>query len=143
MDLILMGALSAVGLPAFTCFSIVGDTVARFFSLLGLQMAGSIPAGVATHYLVGPIVGIIFGIALVKIDVLRVNSLKKAIILAVLYIEILSQPILATTPILLKMTLDETLQWYSIAFVMHFILGVVLGVIVTYGLRSTTLEKHP
>ena len=34
MDLVLMGALLAAGLPALTCFSIVGDTVARFFSIL-------------------------------------------------------------------------------------------------------------
>jgi hypothetical protein len=33
MDVILMGALSAVGLPTLTCFLIVGNTVARFFSM--------------------------------------------------------------------------------------------------------------
>jgi len=57
------------------------------------------------------------------------------LVLAILYVEILSQPILATTPILLKMTAHETLQWFSVSFVMHFMLAVVLGVIVSYGLR--------
>ena len=135
MDLVLMGALSAVGLPALTCFSIVGNTVARFFSILGIEMAGGVPLGAAAHYLIGPVVGAIFGAAVAQVNALRVDTLKKSIVLAVLYVEILSQPILATTPILLKMTAHETLQWFGVSFVMHLMLAVVLGVIVSYGLR--------
>ena len=141
MDLVLMGALSAIGLPALTCFSIVGNTVARFFSTLGLEMAGGVPLGAAAHYLIGPLVGTIFGAAVAQVAALRVDTLKKGIVLAILYVEILSQPILATTPILLKMTAHETLQWFSVSFVMHFMLAVVLGVIVSYGLRLATAAK--
>jgi len=141
MDLVLMGALSAVGLPALTCFSIVGNTVARFFSTLGIEMAGGVPLGAAAHYLIGPLVGAIFGAAVAQVAALRVDSLKKGVVLAVLYVEILGQPILATTPILLKMTAPETLQWFSVSFVMHFMLAVVLGVIVSYGLRLATAAK--
>jgi hypothetical protein len=136
------GALAAAGLPALTCFSIVGDTVARFFSVLDIEMAGGVPLGVAGHYLIGPLVGAIFGAAVAQVAALRVDSLKKGVVLAILYVEILSQPILATTPILLKMTAHETLQWFSVSFVMHFILAVVLGVIVSYGLRLATAAKH-
>ena len=135
MDLVLMGALSAVGLPALTCFSIVGSTAARFFAILGIEMAGGVPLGAAAHYLIGPLVGAIFGAAVAQVPALRVDTLKKGLVLAILYVEILSQPILATTPILLKMTAHETLQWFSVSFVMHFMLAVVLGVIVSYGLR--------
>ena len=142
MDLVLMGALSVTGLPALTCFSIVGDTVARFFSLLDIEMAGGVPLGAAAHYLIGPLVGAIFGAAVTQIDALRVDTLKKGVILAVLYVEILGQPILATAPILLKMTAHEMLQWYGVSFVMHFILAVVLGVIVCYGLGLATAAKH-
>lgn len=142
MDLVLMGALSAVGLPALTCFSIVGDTVARFFSMLGIEMAGGVLLGAATHYLIGPMVGAIFGVIVTQVDALRVDSMKKGVMLAILYVEILGQPILATTPILLKMTARETLQWFSVSFVMHFMLAVVLGVIVSYGLRLATAAKQ-
>ena len=142
MDLVLMGALSAVGLPALTCFSIVGNTVARFFSILGIEMAGGVPLGAAVHYLIGPLVGAIFGAAVAQVDALRVDSLKKSVVLAVLYVEILGQPILATTPILLKMTAPETLQWFGVSFVMHLIWGVVLGVVVCYGLGLVTAAKH-
>ena len=138
MDLILMGGLLAVGLPAFTCFSIVGNTAARFFSILGIEMAGGVPLGVAAHYLIGPVVGAIFGTAVTQVKALRVDSLKKGVILAVLYVEILSQPILATTPLLLPMTAAETLQWFGVSFIMHLIFGIVLGAVVSYGLGLAT-----
>jgi hypothetical protein len=142
MDLILMGALSAVGLPALTCFSIVGNTVARFFSIPSIEMARAIQMGIATHYLVGPVIGAIFGTAVARVETLRVNTLKKSILLAILYVEIMSQPLLATTPILLKMTAPETLQWFGMSFVMHFMFAVVLGVVVGYGLRQATAANQ-
>ena len=61
MDLLLMGALLALGQPAVMCFSIVGDTVARFLALFGAQIAGGVPTGVVTHYVVGPLFGILCG----------------------------------------------------------------------------------
>jgi hypothetical protein len=134
MDVILMGVLSAVGLPALICFSIVGDTVSSFLLKFGLQMAGGVPTGVAAHYLIGPLFGVIFGAAVAMFPAFREGSLKRSVIAAFFYVEILSQPILVMTPILLKMTANETLQWFGGAFVMHAILAVVLGVIVGYGL---------
>lgn len=137
-----MGALSAVGLPALTCFSIVGNTVARFFSILGIEITGGAPLGAATHYLIGPLIGAIFGAAVAQIKALRGGTQKKDIVFAVLYVEILSQPILAMTPILLKMTAPETLQWFGGSFVMHLMWGIVLGVVVSYGLRLAAPANH-
>jgi len=135
MDFVLMGALSAVGLPALTCFSIVGNTAEHLFSIFGINIAGGVPIGIAAHYLVGPLFGFFFGAILVKVDALRVDTLKKSIFFAVIYVEILSQPILAATPVLLKMTAKDTLLWFGASFVMHFLYGVVLGTVVSNGLR--------
>jgi hypothetical protein len=135
MDLLLMGALLALRQPAWMCFSIVGDTLSRFLALSGTQISGGVPTGVVAHYLIGPGVGILFGAAVTKFPALRQATLKKSLIAAVIYVEILSQPILATTPILLKMTVPATLQWYAGSFVMHLILAVILGTVVGYGLR--------
>ena len=79
MDLLLMGILSALGAPALTCFSIVGNTVARFFSIQGVEAGRAIQLGIATHYLVGPLVGAIFGTVVARVEALRVNTLKKSI----------------------------------------------------------------
>lgn len=143
MDLLLMGALLGLRQPATQCFSIVGDTVSRFFAVLGAQVAGGVATGVMTHYVVGPLFGILFGAAVIKLHVLRAGSLKQITIAAILYVEILSQPILLTTPLLLKMKTPATLQWYCGAFLMHLIMSIVLGVIVGYGLQihTTTIQR--
>ena len=134
MDIVLMGAMLALGLPALTCFSVVGETVARFLSIPGFEMAGYVPLGVTAHYLIGPLVGAAFGAAyggvVARVDWLRDGGLKKSIVAAVLYVEILSQPLLALTPILLKWTAAETVHWFGISFVMHLIMGFVLGLLV-------------
>ena len=135
VDLILMGVLSALGLPVLSCFSIVGNTVTQFFSIQSMDTGGVIRLGVATHYLVGPFIGVIFGVLVAQVKALRVTTRKKSIVLAIFYVQILSQPLLVMACILLKMTLPEILQWYGWAFVMHILLAVVLGSIVGYGLK--------
>ena len=135
VDLLLMGALFAVGLSPLICFSTVGNTVARFFSLLGMDTIGGAPMGVATHYLVGPALGAIFGAVMAHVDAFRAGTLKKHVVLAVLYGEIVSQPLFAMMPLLLKMSASETLVWFVGSLTMHFIWGIVLGVIVSHGLR--------
>lgn len=90
----------------------------------------------AAQYLIGSLFGVIFGTMLSKISALHIYSLKKRVLLAVVYAEIISQPLLAMTTILLKMTAKDTLLWYSASFVMHFLYGVVLGAIISCGFRS-------
>ena len=135
MDLALMAVLAAFGSPALTCFSIVGDTAAHFFSMQTVGMTGTILLGVATHYTVGPLIGAIFGLLVTRVKALRVHTRIKSILLGILYVEILSQPLLATTPILLKMSAAASLQWYAGSFIMHLIAGAVLGAVVGRGLQ--------
>jgi hypothetical protein len=134
MDGLLMVAFLALKLPALSCFSIVGDTASQLFFKLGLQMAGGIPTGVIAHYLIGPLFGILFGVIMMMFPALRVATLKKTLLVAILYVEIFSQPILVTTPILMKMTISEILQWYGGSFVMHLMMATVLGAVMWYGM---------
>jgi hypothetical protein len=143
MDLVLMSSLVAAGGSALTCFSIVGDTVTRLFSL---KVTAGIPLGIAVHYTVGPLMGIIFGALAArnyavakrsagKWNFLRIDSRKKMILLAVLYAEIFSMPLVTLSPILMKMPVSDTLLWFGGAVVMHLIWACVLGVVMSMGLR--------
>ena len=134
MDILLMGALIALKQPALLCFSIVGETVSRFLALFGMQIASGFPTGMVTHYLIGPLVGTVFGTVVAVFPILRERTPKKITIAAFMYVETLSLPLLMTTPILLKMEAPATLQWFGGSFVMHLILSIVLGVIEGYGL---------
>lgn len=142
MDLVLTGVFSVMGMPADLTFSFIGDTAAGFFTMIGIDIAGGVPLGAAVHYLIGLVLGVIFGVAVSQVDALRVDTLKKGVVLGILYIEIISLPILATAPLIKKMTSSDTLQWFGLSFAMHLICGVVLGVIVSYGLRFVTATKH-
>lgn len=139
MDLVLMGAFAIARLPLLACFSIVGDTVATIFSIQSIENSRAIRLGVLTHYLIGPVIGAIFGTVIMRVKALQVNTIKKSVLLAILYVEILSQPLLASTPILLKMALPAILQWYCGALGMHLIAGAVIGAVVGHGLR---LQKN-
>jgi hypothetical protein len=136
MDILLMGILLVLRQPTTLCFSIVGDTVSRFLALIGIQAAGGVPTGVVGHYVIGPLFGILFGAAVTIIPALHEGTLKQILVAALVYVQILSQPILATTPILLKMKAAEILQWYCGSFVMHLFMSIILGVVVGYGLRK-------
>ncbi len=137
MELFLVGALSAVGMPAFTCLSFIGDTIAHLVAKFGIPLTGGVPTCLVVQYLIGAIFGVIFSTMRIKVNSLHVNSIKKGILHAVLYSEIISQPLLATTTLVLAMSLRDTLLWYGASLVMHFLYGVTLGVIMSYGLRST------
>jgi len=141
MDILLMGALLALRQPAWMCFSIVGDTLSRFLAMFGTPITGGVPTGVAAHYVIGPLFGILFGAVVTIFPALRAGTLKKITLAAFVYVEILSQPLLGMTPILLKMKAPATLLWFGGSFVMHLILSIVLGVIVGLGLRQGSAPR--
>ncbi len=133
MDLILISAFAAAGMPPFTCFSLVGDTLARLFSFQ--WVVNSALLGATAHYLIGPVLGAAFGAAGRFMPALQTGSWKKAVLFAAIYTEIVSQPLLALTPIFLRMAALETLEWYGGSLVMHLIWGCVLGAVWSQGLR--------
>ena len=139
MDLVLVGGLSALGLPTNTCFLSIGSTVAHFFSLLGIKLSGDLILGVATFHLLGPVLSAIYGLAVSQIGALQGITLKKNVVGAVLYAEVLSQLILTTMPILLKMSGSETLLWFAGSFVLHLTWGIVLGFVMHYGLLDKSV----
>lgn len=136
MDSVLMGTLAVMGMPAVISFVTIGDTAAGFLAWFGIQIAGGFPLGVTLHYLLGLGLGAVFGLVVTQVEVVRVTTIKKGLVLGIVYIEIVSQPILVTSPLILKMTTAETVQWFGISAVMHLIWGVVLGGVVGYRLRA-------
>src|SRR4030042_2733252 len=139
MELVQIGALSALGMPTDTCFSTIGSTVTHFFSLLGIKITGGAMLGIATYHLIGPVLGATYGFAVSQVGALQGATLKKNLNYAVLYAEVLSQLILALAPILLKMSAYETLLWFGGSCVLHLIWGVVLGEVMHHGLRAESL----
>jgi hypothetical protein len=136
VDVIMMGFLTFRGKPADGGFAVIGDTAAGFFSLFGVNVAGGVPAGLVWHYLIGLAFGVIFVTAVTRFDALRLTSMKKGIGLGIVYTELMSIPMLVQVPIFLKQTASDTAGLLGFFLVMHAIWGLLLGVIVSYSLRS-------
>jgi hypothetical protein len=134
-----VGGLSVLGLPTDTCFLSIGSTVAHFFSFLGIKLSGGVMLGVATFHLLGPVLSAIYGLAVSQVGALQGITLKKNVVCAVLYAEVLSQLILTTMPILLKMSRSETVLWFAGSFVLHLTWGIVLGFVMHYGLLAKSV----
>ena len=129
-----------IGGPASLSFSIIGDAAAAFCAMLGMTVAGGMPLGALLHYLIGLVFGALFGAVVSRVAVLRLTSPMKAIGLGILYVELISQPLLAAAAWVLHMTAAETVQWFGISFVMHLVYGLVLGLVAYYGSRG--IARH-
>ena len=135
MHLFGVGIFLVMGQPTSISFTIIGDAAASFFARLGVELAGGAPLGMVVFYLLGLALGVTFVALVSRIDALRLNSIKKGVGLGILYVEVLSLPLLATATLVLNMTPTATALWFGISVVMHLAYGVVMGAVVSYGLR--------
>jgi hypothetical protein len=135
MDLAMAGGLEALGLPTETCYLTIGSTVRRFFSILGIRLMGDLTLGVTVYHLIGPLLGSLYGLVLIQVNALQRANLKKSLLYAVLYAEVVSQLILTMVPVLLRMPAQEAILWFAGSSVLHAIWGVVMGFASYFGLR--------
>ena len=127
------GIFVLLGWPANTSFTIIGDSAASFLSKPGFALTGGAPLGVRLYYLIGLTLGAILGIALVSLEPLHKASLKKRMWLSILFVEVMSLPLLAAGALALKMSAADAVLWFGISFVMHLVYGLVLGIVTCYG----------
>ncbi len=142
MDLSLMAVLWLAGRDPFKCFTMVGSTIRLFIGLPAGEGMTPVLAGIATHYSVGPALALLFLPVLRRLNASPVLSLRRQLVTAVVYTEIISQPMLALVPIYMALAPLVTVLWYAGAAVMHAIYAVVLGLVLWFGpLRLRTPRR--
>lgn len=139
MDLVIVGLFAAVGMPLGLIYSFIGVVAQQFLLLVGLEVPGGVLLGALVHFLCGLVLGAAFGLVVSRVRRLRLDSVVKGALLGVLYIEVVSQPILVAAPLLVTMTTPDVIQWYMLSTSMHIIYGVVLGVVLA--LRQRRLAR--
>jgi hypothetical protein len=130
------GIFELLGWPANTSISIIGDSAAAFFSKLGIALAGGPPLGMWLFCLIGVLEGAIMGAAVVSLEPLRLASLKKRVGFSILFVEVMSLPLLVAGTFALNMGAADAALWFSISFVMHLVYGLVMGVVASFGVRD-------
>jgi len=129
MDLVIVGFFAATGMPPGLVYSFIGDVAQQGFLRIGVAVSGGIPLGALVHFLLGVVLGAVFGLVVSRIPLLQLGSVPKGALLGVLYIEIVSQPILVMAPLMMTMSTSDVLRWYVLSTSMHVIYGLVLGVV--------------
>jgi uncharacterized membrane protein YagU involved in acid resistance len=142
MDLVIVGFFAATGMPPGLVYSFIGDVAQQGLLRIGVAVAGGVALGALVHFLLGVVLGAVFGLAVSRIPRLRLGSVVKGALLGVLYIEIVSQPILVMAPLLMTMNTSEVLQWYVLSTSMHVIYGIVLGVAMALRQRWKPLSQR-
>ena len=142
MDLVIAGFFLIVGMPIDLIYSFIGDVAQSFLLKIGIHAPGGVPLGAFIHFFLGLALGGLFGVLVSQIRALRLVSIQKGILLGILYIEIASQPILVTAPLLKQMTASDVLQWYGLSTVMHLIYGMILGVVLSYKQKETAIASN-
>jgi hypothetical protein len=140
MQLFGMGIFILLGWPADTSFLIIGDSAAAFFSSLGIRLAGGAPLGMLLYYLIGLALGAVLSIAAIRWAPFRSVSLRKGVILSIIYVEAMSLPLLVAGALSLKMVPVDAILWFCISFVMHLVYGLVMGVFL-FSARSISFTR--
>jgi hypothetical protein len=135
------GIFALLGWPANTSLSIIGDSAAAFFSKLGFALAGGAPLGMRLYYLIGITLGAMLGVIVVSLEPLHKASLMKRVGVSILFVEVMSLPLLAAGTLALKMSAAGAVLWFGISFAMHLVYGLVLGVVTSYGVGDVVRDS--
>ena len=93
------------------------------------------------YYLIDLTLGAMLDIAVVSLEPLHLNLLKKGVGLSILYVVVMSLPLLAAGILSLKMSPVDAARWFSISFVMHLVYGLVRGVVSSYGVGGVVRDS--
>jgi uncharacterized membrane protein len=141
MDVFVALALMLMGSPASLMFSFIGEVAATFFAKANLAVPGGLLTGLLFHYFFGIAYAVVFCIAAARLAWIKTGSLGKSTLLGIAYIELFSQPFVASAPLILRLAAQDTIQWYAMATVMHGVYGAVLGILQHH--RGAILARLP
>jgi hypothetical protein len=122
------GIFTILGWETNTSYRIIGDSAAAFFSGIGIRLPGGPAFGILLYYLIGLAMGGMLGVGIVYWEPVQRAYQRHGVILSVIYVEVLSIPLLAAGAFSLQMSAVTAGLWFSISFVMHLVYGIVLGI---------------
>jgi hypothetical protein len=130
-----------LGWPASTSFTIIGDSAAAFYTKLGVALDGGSSLGMQLYFLIGLTLGAVLSVAIAGLEPLHLAPPKKRVVLSILYVEVMSLPLLAAGTLALKMSVTDALLWFGISFIMHLVYGLVLGIVTNYEVYGAVLHS--
>lgn len=138
MDIVMVGVFVVMGRPSNEFFLFIGSAVKEFLSIIGLTVHGGAAIGATLHYLIGLLLGLLFGVKYLDAKMHRAISPKRIILVSVLVTQVVSLILLLPAIVILKMGISTILQLLVMAVFFHLVYGIILGGVVYRELKGTT-----
>jgi len=135
---------AVMDLLSLTVFIITGGSFPSFFAqigrtiltLLGIQVDFPLWQGLVMHYSIGILLGIFLSLASQIVPLLQFNSLKKSMLICVIFIEAIGLVLFYLMSVILNILQSEMMLIYISGLFLHGIGGICLGLILFYSLRQ-------
>jgi len=120
----------------FGIFSMMGEPPETFYIVFGNFVGGGIRIGMVIHFLTGASIGLVFGLAVSQVNVLRIETARKGVGLGILA-GIVTIPLacIPAAPVLGV----PVITIVSIGTIPHLVWGTILGGVAGYKLQSTAM----
>jgi hypothetical protein len=118
-------------------FLIMGQPALTYLDLIGSIFGGGIPLGIVVHVLLGSLLGIAFSIPVLTIEALRIDTMRKGIVIGVL-VGVVS--IVACVPMAILIQ-ERIITVLILMTIPHLAWGLGLGEVAGYGLRTESAAK--
>ena len=134
-------------LVSLIIFLILGESLPDFYTLFGksfltlfnLEADYPLWQGLTLHYSIGILTGLVVGILAQRISMLKFNTYRRGILIAVIITQIEGLTLFYLMSLVLKMPQSEMILIYGMGIFLHTIWGACLGSILYFGQRRRPL----
>ena len=129
IDIVALIMLSALGLSLASFFAMIGRC---FLTLIGVYAVNPVWQGIALHYSIAILTGMVVGLLTQRFRKLRFSSYRKGILLSVVIAQVEGNSLFYLMSVIIQIPQSELMFMYGMCFFLHLIWGVCLGSIISY-----------
>jgi len=129
IDIVALIMLSALGLSLASFFALIGRC---FLTLIGIDAVNPVWQGIALHYSIAILTGLVVGLLTQRFQKLRFSSYRKGILLSVVIAQVEGNSLFYLMSVIIQIPQAELIFMYGMCFFLHLIWGVCLGSMISY-----------
>jgi hypothetical protein len=134
IDIVAMIILTAMGVSLSSFFALIGRC---FLTLIGADVADPVWPGIALHYSIAILTGLVVGLLTQRFHKLEFSSYGKGILLSVITAEVEGNALFYLMSLIMKIPQSSMATMYELCFILHLIWGACLGSVISYCQQRT------
>ncbi len=129
IDIVALIMLSALGLSLASFFAMIGRC---FLTLIGVDAVNPVWQGIALHYSIAILTGMVVGLLTQRFHKLQFSSYRKGILSSIIIAQVEGNSLFYLMSVIIQIPQSEMMFMYGMCFFLHLIWGVCLGLIISY-----------